>query len=122
MRELLQSCVSIQPLLPTSTRTYNARVWSKIADLPVIHSTCESFHGRLLAVGGSKTVSGKYEYSTAVHIYNSITDSWEIISHMITGRSECFTAVLPDNQLMVVGGTTASGITDEDTVEFANVY
>ena len=92
-----------------------AGVWSQIADLPVTCSTCESFHGRLLAIGGKD--SGKS--TTAVYMYDPHTNSWEIISHITTGRYDCFTAVLPDNQLMVVGGVTDGGTTD--TVEFASV-
>ena len=54
--------------------------------------------------------SGKH--TTTVYMYNSTTNSWVIISHMTTGRCNCFTAVLPDNRLMVVGGVTDSGETD----------
>ena len=32
------------------------------------------------------------------------TPAWEIISHMNTSQCDCFTAVLPDDQLMLVGG------------------
>jgi N-acetylneuraminic acid mutarotase len=117
---LLQSCV------PNSLETKfqrtsledktRSRVWRQVADLPVAQSVCESFHGRLLAVGG-RMESGKP--ATAVYIYNSTTNSWEIISHMTTGRRDCFTAVLPDNRLMVVGGYTERGSTD--SVELATV-
>ena len=89
------------------SKSNQASVWRRVADLPVIRSTCESFHGRLLAVGGYNNDSSKH--STDVYMYNPTTNSWEIISHMTTGRSGCFTAVLPDNQLMVVGGNTSCG-------------
>ena len=39
---------------------------------------------------------------------------------MTTGRYRCFTATLPDNQLIIVGGLTDRGMTD--TVEVASVY
>jgi hypothetical protein len=105
---LLHSCVKhTQPERAPSA--YKASVWKQLADLPIIRSTCESFHGRLLAISG-KMDSGKY--STAVHMYNSTTNSWEIISHMTTDRCDCFTAVFPVNRLMVVGGTTDGGSTD----------
>jgi serine/threonine protein kinase len=100
-----------------SSSVYKASVWEQVADLPVTRSTCESFHGRLLAIGGEMD-SGKH--STAVHMYNSATNSWEIISHMTTGRCGCITAVLPDNQLVVVaGGVTDGGVID--VVELASV-
>ena len=95
-------------------------IWEQVADLPVTQSTCESFHGRLLVIGGRTKDSGRH--TTAVHMYNSTTNSWEIISHMTTGRYECFTAVLPDNRLMVVGGRT-DGVSDlTDSVELASMY
>ena len=113
---LLRSCIKLsqQQLLPSA---YKDSVWRQVADLPVTQSTCESFHGRMLAIGG-KMDSGKY--STAVRMYNSTTNSWEVISHMTTGRYDCFTAVLPDNQLMVVGGRTDAD-SSTDVVELASV-
>ena len=115
---LLQSCVpsSLEAKLQRTFLENKAGVWRQVADLPVSHSTCESFHGRLLAVGGWME-SGKD--TTAVYIYNSTTNSWEIISHMTTGRRLCFTAVLPDNRLMVVGGITE--LTFTKSVELATV-
>ena len=107
---LLQSCV------PSPLKARFKNVWKQIADLPVQCSTCESFHGRLLAVGGEMD-SGKP--TTAVYMYKSTTNSWEIISHMTIGRWNCFTAVLPDSRLLVVGGCTDSG--DTDKVEVASV-
>jgi hypothetical protein len=53
-------------------------------------------------------------------MYNPTTDSWEVISHMGTPRYNCIAAVLPNNQLMVVGGFTG-GILETDSVEFASV-
>ena len=99
---LLQSCApsSLEAKIQRISLEDKAGVWRQVADLPVIRSTCESFHGRLLAVGGMESCKG----TKAVYTYNSTTNSWEIISHMTTGRCDCFTAVLPDNRLMVVGG------------------
>ena len=114
---LLQSRKLSAHLKKTSSAD-RASIWCKVADLPVTYSTCVSFHGRLLAIGGMD--SGKT--TTAVYMYNSATNSWEIISHMKNGRCECFAAVLPDNQLMVVGGRTRDNFSGSDTVEFATLY
>ena len=116
---LLQSC-SPSSLVSRLKRTYmsdKASVWRQIRDLPVTCSTCESFQSRLLAIGG-RDDPGKA--TTAVYEYSSTSNSWEVISHMITGRCDCFTAVLPNNQLMVVGGKTDL-LTSTVTVELANV-
>jgi hypothetical protein len=118
---LLLSCVpsSLEAKFQSTSLEDKARVWRQIADLSVTRSTCESFHGRLLAVGGYE--SGKP--TTAVYMYNSTTNSWEIISHMTIGRNLCLTAVLPDNRLMVVGGYIKEGplYVSTDSVELATV-
>ena len=95
----------------------NTKSWKRVADFPNGCSTCEFFHGQLLAIGGS-TVLGKP--TPAVYMYDSAADSWETISHMTTGRYRCFTAVLPDNRLMVMGGIIAEG-TSTDTIEFISM-
>ena len=113
---LLQSCVPSSMLKGTSLKD-KGRLWRPVASLPVTQSTCESFHGQLLAIGGVD--SGKS--TTAVYMYNSTAKCWKIISHMTTGRWSCFTAVLPDNRLMVVGGTTDGIWSDAYTVEIASI-
>ena len=113
---LLQSCDKSSQ--EAKVLVDKANTWSRVADLPVIQPTCVSIHDRLLAIGG-KIESEKAK--TAVYIYSSTTNSWETISHMTISRYDCFTAVLPDNQLMVVGGFTVDGNTT-NTVEFASVH
>ena len=77
------------------------KVWHKLADTPVTKSTCASLHGQLLVVGGCDADDKEI---TSIHMYNSTTSSWEVISHMTTPRSQCLVAVLPRNELMVVAG------------------
>ena len=64
--------------------------------------TYVSIRGQLLVIGGWRDTDGKP--ITAIHMYNPTTDSWEVISHMGTPRRGCIATVLPNNQLMVVGG------------------
>ena len=97
---LLQSC---------HPRSQGPEVWHQLADTPVTFSTCASLHGRLLAVGGDDSDD---KQTTAIHMYNTTTNSWEVISHMATPRRRCLVAVLPHNELTVVGGVTAGGSTD----------
>ena len=103
---LIQSCRS----RPT------ANVWNQVAAPPVTNTTCVSIHGRLLTIGG---IGSNGKHTTAVHMYNPTTDSWDVISHMRIPRIYCFAAVLPNNQLMVVGGESDRG--DTDSVEVATV-
>jgi serine/threonine protein kinase len=109
---LLQSCKSFLP----SFRNKGARVWKEVAAPPVTATTCVSIHGRLIAVGGKDSDE---KPTSAIHIYNQTTDSWEVISHMGMPRWSCIVAVLPKNQLMVVGGFIGVGPTE--SVEVASV-
>ena len=95
----------------------DTRVWTTVAAPPVICTTCVSIHGRLLAIGGRDSDK---KHTSAIHMYNPTTDSWKVISHMATPRYNCIAAVLPDNQLMVVGGHTV-GMDRTDSVELATV-
>ena len=96
-------------------------LWNKVADLPVTLSTSISLHGQLLAIGG---VDAEGKHSTGVHAYDATTNSWQIISHMTMPRSKCIAAILPDNQLMVIGSRTDTSGTYMkfcDSVEFGRV-
>ena len=100
------------------TRPARSNVWDKVADLPVIRTTCVTLH-RLLAIGGCDS---KGTPTSDVHIYNPTSNTWEVISKMKISRRSCFAAVLPTNELMVVGGYTTSNVFSEtDSVEIANV-
>ena len=114
---LLQSCQpqSRKAQLKTSL-TSRAEVWHQLADIPVTLSTYASLHGRLLAVGGCDSYG---KMTTNTHMYNTTTNSWEVVSHMAIPRTQCLVAVLPRNELMVVGGRTSDGMTN--SVEIATV-
>ena len=115
---LLQSCQSksgsLGARMTTLSLASEPKVWHQLADTPAALSTCASLHGRLLAVGG-KDSDGKR--TTAIRAYKT-TNSWEIVSHMATGRTRCLVAVFPHNELMVVGGYIAPSTTT-DSVEIA---
>ena len=110
---LIRSCKSSL----ASIRNRGAKAWKIVAAPPVTLTTCVSIHGRLLAIGGRDSDK---KPTSAIHMYNPTTDSWEAISHMRTPRCDCIAAVLPNNQLIVVGGYT-SAFTITDSVEFATV-
>ena len=122
---LLQFCQpqSLGGQLKTSSLDSGPKVWYRVADTPVILSTCTSLDGRLLAVGGEDL---HCEKTTAIHMFNTTTNCWEVISHMTLSRSQCLVAVLPHNQLMVVGGYITyyggfTGLTCTDFVEIARI-
>ena len=85
--------------------TPESDIWEKIASLPVKGSKLVAVNGRLLAVGGEST----NEVSTKeVYQYDPSTNSWRVISRMNIARSHCAAALLPDNKL-IVGGGSANG-------------
>ena len=104
-------------LVSALTQWSKSSVWNRVADLPVTVSTAVTIYGRLLAIGGLDSKSKLP--TTAVHMYQPTTNTWEVISHITTPRADCLAAVLPDNQLMVVGGRTTGGLCD--LVEFGTI-
>ena len=83
------------------------QVWREVASLPVAGSTCASLNGQLIAVGGQDL--DKIKPTNSIYAYDPTTDHWDVISTMPTARFSCLVAVLPGNQLMVVGGFTEGG-------------
>ena len=121
---LLQSSAKTLGGHLASALSLQSSVWSRITSLPVTQSVCVSLNGQLLAIGGYSNADKNV--TTDVHWYNQDTKSWEVISHMIKPRCRCFAAVLPGNQLMVVGGNSQSYVQSDgddqtDSVEFALV-
>ena len=116
LNALFQSCN------PQSVGAHHARspshssVWRRVTDIPAIDSVYVSLNNHLLAIGGKG--SGN-QPDKAVRLYNPSSNSWEVISHMATRRCKCYAAVLPNNQLIVVGGFTGKGNLKTDTVEVA---
>ena len=104
---LLESC---QPQsLEARLKASGPEVWHQLADTPFTSSTCASLHGRMLIVGGRD--SGDKERTT-IHVYNTKTNSWEVIGYMTTPRCRCPVAILPRNELIIVGGLTPNWKTD----------
>ena len=101
---------SLTNLLQSSSQTSSHSVWNSVSDVPVYQSTCVAVNRELLAVGGWDR--NPYPMDTsAVYMYNPTTDSWDIISNMPSGsaRHDCLVAVLPTNEMMVVGGFANDG-------------
>ena len=78
-----------------------SNIWKEISSLPVTESTLTSFGGHLLAIGGRDESRSP---TTDVYRYDSHTDSWHVISQMKNKRSWCLAVILPEDQLIVVGG------------------
>ena len=104
-------------LVRALSRSSSNDMWTRVADLPVSQSTAVSLYSQLIAVGG---MDSHQQYCADIRRYDPSSNSWEVISHMATPRSSCLAAVLPDNQLMVVGGWIDGSIIT-DSIEFGRV-
>ena len=78
-----------------------AALWKQVDNQITSFSTMAVVDGQLLAIGGRDS---RYVASREVLRFNTSTNAWEVIGHMTVPRSDCLTAVLPGNKLMVVGG------------------
>ena len=122
--ELLQSTASqhlslgarLAKAFGAQPSTESRSVWQEVAPLPIYYSSPVIFHGRLLTVGGCDSDRNA---TTSVQEYDPATNSWKVISDMKIKRFQCFTAVLPDNTLLVVGGIVRTG-TYTGSVEIAS--
>ena len=74
-------------------------IWRRVADAPHYLSSCATFCGQLVAVGGGE--AGKN--TGAITGYNETTDSWEAMDDMPTARWLVLVAIL-NGKMMVVGG------------------
>ena len=94
------SC-SVEDLLSSSG---SDSVWTGLARIPVpYYSSLASVRGRVLALGGAESGFGENP-TGAIHCYDVATNSWSAIGEMPTPRYRPLAAVLPSNELVVVGG------------------
>ena len=96
----------------------SSSIWYRVADAPAYCSTCAAVNGELLVVGGHDEND---EPKAAIHKYNPTTNSWDLISNMPTARYRSLIAVLPTNEMMVVGGQD-NCYRPVDKVEIATFY
>ena len=96
----------VEDLLKSTNSSDGGSVWTRLASIPVEEdSTLVTLRGRVLAIGGN---DGDDDPTGAIHCYDAATNSWSVISEMPTPRYRVLTAVLPSNELVVVGGLDAS--------------
>ena len=92
------------------------KIWDELPDAPVTSFTCVSLEEQLLTVGGYDSDGDKTD---TIHTYNTATNSWEVVGHMAAPRIRCLVAVLPNSELMIVGGFTLEGLSLTYSVEIA---
>ena len=106
-RETLSDVVAVVrcSLLALAFSTPMAIIWdTQTASLSVKNFSLVSVNDCLLAIGGESPTRHR---SNAIYQYNSIFNSWHIISHLSIARSQCPIAVFT-SKLLVVGGSLGS--------------
>ena len=112
------SC-SVEDLLKSTNSSDGGSVWTRLASIPVEKDyTLATLRGRVLAIGGDDDDGDR---TGAIHCYDVATNSWSVIGEIPTPRSWVLTAVLPSNELVVVGGEDASGDC-RSTLEIGSSY
>ena len=106
---------SLTELLQSSPSS--SAIWHRVADAPAYHSTCAAVNGELLAVSGHDE---DRKLSSAINKYNITTNSWDLVSNMQTAGYDRLVAVLPTNEMMVVGGRIDMLDGSMDKIEIAN--
>ena len=112
------SFCSLKTLLHSNAQESSTTVWQKTESLPVNSIWCTSVKGQLLAIGG---VDFDIDKMTPIRKYNSVVNTWDIVSHMAIGRCHCLAAVLSDDQLIIVGGFIDGIVNKTDEVEIASI-
>ena len=93
---------SMEDLLKSTIRSDGGSVWTRLANIPPLQkSTLATLRGRVLAIGGADSGDNP---TGAIHCYDVATKSWSVMREMATPRYRVLTAVLPSNELVVVGG------------------
>ena len=115
--DLVQSTQSTSPSTQkrpwSSTVATHSKVWHNIPDLPVRRSTFVTVQGKVLAIGG-RDKQGKT--LTSIYELNTDNNKWSHKSDMNVASSNCLATTLPDNNILVVGGVTDTGYTDETEI------
>jgi len=96
---------SFHPPSRTPPHTSEASVWQRVADVPVVFSTCITLNGRVIAVGG---MDSHDRPTPAVYMYNPESDLWLLLGNMAPARYDCLVLVLRDC-IIAVGGFTGGG-------------
>ena len=97
---------NISDLIASSSTSHTqakpAKIWKKVADLPVLKSTAICYHGHLIAIGGVDVMN---RATTVVQRYDEGSDVWIVIGHLMVPRGQPFAMVLSDYAVtLVIGG------------------
>lgn len=79
-------------------------VWTRLNEIPPgFTSSLATLQGHVLAIGVEIGACGRNS-TREIHCYDAATNSWTVVGEIPTTRYYTLTAVLPSNELIVVGG------------------
>ena len=87
--------------LPALTQTDKPPAqWHTLSEAPLENSAAIAVCGSLLAMGGSHNE----QRSSAIHIYQQEENMWTKVENLPTKREYCACCLLPNGEILVVGG------------------
>ena len=116
---LLQSTPTPNAASEDRDPAHNHTPWQEVTHLPLKGSTCVCVNGRLLAIGGRDI----HKPVSAVHTYNPLSNTWELVTHLTHPRHQCFATVM-EGRLLVMGGYELNSkevLAETNVVEIANI-
>ena len=78
-------------------------MWTRLGSLPSCNTSIVILKGRLLAIGGSSDPLSRTP-TAAIHSYSCANNSWMVVENLPSLLAHTLTAVLPTNEMVVVGG------------------
>ncbi len=107
VRKILSTCsrFTILANIAQSSPFSSKPVWNQAQDAPFIKMTAVSKGNQLLAFGGEEVTKSANAVAAAwIWIYNAESNTWTPVQGMPSARKLCCVTVLPDNNLIVIGG------------------
>lgn len=106
-RRILSSChrFSIISSISSEFTSTKSSVWKQLHDCPFTKMTSLCSGKQLLAFGGEQvTKSANAQPAEWIWIYDQADNTWSPVQGMPSPRKLCAVALLPDNNVVVIGG------------------
>ena len=99
----------LAPPPPSAKHGLDKSAWTRLCDIPVVYgSSLVTHRGRMLSIGGATSVLGA-KATGIIYCFNVFSQSWDVLGAIPTPRSRILATVLPNNELMVIGGKSTQG-------------
>ena len=106
---------SLPELIQSSNRdTSDVQVWNKLPDMPYSSFTITHYQSRLIVFSGGccveepNTSNAVYRSVPFIHIYNSCTNTWDLVGKIPYECSLGRSIRIKDNKIFFIGGVTGT--------------